>query len=42
MEQSKWLHIDFAKEVYYAMNHKDIYYQMMTWLQRCKNIIIIN
>ena len=40
MEQSECLHIDFVKEAYHATNHKDIYHQMMTWLQRREKILI--
>ena len=32
-EQSKCLHIDFAKNVYHATNHKDEYPQMTMWLE---------
>ena len=39
-EQSERLHIDFVKEAYRATNHKDIYSQMTTWLQRREKILI--
>ena len=32
-EQTERLHIDFIKHVYRAMNHKDKYNQMTTWLE---------
>jgi hypothetical protein len=33
-EASEWLHIDYAKEVYQATNHKDYVKQMTAWLQQ--------
>ena len=32
-EQTEWLHIDFTKDAYCATNHRDVYNQMMTWLE---------
>lgn len=32
-EQSKCLHIDFAKDAYHATNRKDEYPQMTAWLE---------
>ncbi|KAF8496900.1 hypothetical protein F5888DRAFT_1614460, partial [Russula emetica] len=40
-EQSERLHIDFAKEAYRTTNRKDIYSQMMTWLQ-CREKILLH
>ena len=37
-EQTERLHIDFTKDAYRASNHKDEYYQMMTWLERCEKL----
>ncbi len=37
-EQSEWLHIDLAKDVYCVTNHKDEYTQMTAWLVRCEKI----
>jgi len=37
-EQSERLHIDFAKDAYCAMNHKDEYPQMTVWLECCKKM----
>ena len=39
-EQTERLHIDFAKNAYQATNHKDIYSQMTTWLQRREKILL--
>ena len=39
-EQTERLHIDFAKDAYRATNHKDIYPQMTTWLQRREKILL--
>jgi hypothetical protein len=39
-EQSELLHIDFAKDAYRATNRKDIYSQMMAWLQRREKILV--
>jgi hypothetical protein len=39
-EQTEQLHIDFAKNAYHATNHKDIYSQMMAWLQHCEKILL--
>jgi hypothetical protein len=33
-EQTEQLHIDFTKDAYRATNHKDVYNQMTTWLER--------
>ena len=32
-EQTEWLHIDFTKDTYHAMNHRDKYNQMTIWLE---------
>jgi hypothetical protein len=32
-EYTKWLHIDLAKNVYRATNHRDKYPQMTLWLE---------
>ncbi|KAI9429934.1 hypothetical protein H4582DRAFT_2064414 [Lactarius indigo] len=37
-EQSEWLHIDFAKNAYCAINHKDKYTQMTGQLEHCEKI----
>jgi len=37
-EQTEHLHIDFAKNMYRATNHKDEYPQMTTWLKRHEKI----
>src|SRR6266851_5128554 len=37
-EQSEHLHIDFAKNAYYASNHKDEYPQMTLWLERHEKV----
>jgi hypothetical protein len=37
-EQSECLHINLAKEAYYAMNCKDEYLQMTAWLERRERI----
>ncbi len=37
-EQSEHLHIDFAKNAYYASNHKDEYPQMTLWLERREKV----
>jgi hypothetical protein len=37
-EQTEHLHINFAKDAYRATNHKDIFSQMTTWLQRHEKI----
>ena len=39
-EQTERLHIDFTKDAYCATNHKDIYSQMTTWLQRREKILL--
>ena len=33
-EQTERLHIDFTKDTYRATNHRDVYNQMTTWLER--------
>jgi len=37
-EQTECLHIDFTKDAYCTTNHKDEYYQMTTWLERCEKL----
>jgi hypothetical protein len=39
-EHSERLHIDFTKNAYRATNHKDIHFQMLTWLQRREKILM--
>ena len=36
--QFECLHINFAKNVYRASNHKDEYYQMIKWLERREKV----
>lgn len=38
-EATKCLHIDFAKEVYQATNHKDKFVQMTRWLERKEKVL---
>jgi len=38
MEQSEHLHIDFTKNAYCMMNHKDEYSQMTVWLECCQKM----
>jgi hypothetical protein len=37
-EQTERLHIDLTKDAYHASNHKDKYYQMITWLERHEKV----
>jgi hypothetical protein len=37
-EQIEHLHIDFAKDAYWATNHKDKYFQMTLWLEHHKKM----
>jgi Plavaka transposase len=37
-EQSECLHIDLVKDTYHAMNHRDEYPQMTTWLEHWERI----
>jgi len=37
-EQSERLHIDFAKNMYHATNHRDEYPQMTAWLERHEKV----
>jgi hypothetical protein len=39
MEASEHLHIDMAKDTYWATNRKDEYLQMTQWLERKEKMI---
>lgn len=37
-KQTEQLHINFMKDAYHVMNHKDKYAQITTWLECCKKL----